>query len=470
MRVAVLGSGVGGLTTGMLLANDGHDVTVLERDPAPPPTHPTACWDDWERRGVNQFRMIHYFLPRFRQVLEAELPEAAAQLRAAGATEYSVIANAPEAFTGGSRADDGRFVALTARRPVAEAALARAAEATAGLDVRRGLAVVGPTTGAAGPDGVPHVTGVRLEDGSEVSADLVVDAGGRRSQLPGWLAEVGAAPVPEELEDCGFAYINCHFRSPDGSLPPMFAPLLSHYGSVSILTLPADNGTWGLGIVVSAKDAELRGLRDPDVWRRTVQAFPLVAHWLEGEPIQDVTSITKVEDRHRSLVVDGTPIATGVVAVADAWACTNPSVGRGSSIGLVHGVALRNVVRKHGGDGPGALERAFHEATMAETEPLYRDTLAYDRHRLAEIEAAIAGRRYDPGDPMWELTKSLEHGATGDPDVFRDYVSVTALLQRLEDVRAKPGFEARARELGAGWREAEVVGPDRAELVALAAR
>jgi 2-polyprenyl-6-methoxyphenol hydroxylase-like FAD-dependent oxidoreductase len=394
----------------------------------------------------------------------------AAELRAAGAAEYSVVANAPQDFTGGQRPDDGRFVALTARRPVAEAALARAAAATSGLEVRRGVAVAGLTVGPPGPDGVPHVTGVRLEDGAEVAADLVVDAGGRRSQLPAWLTQLGAGPVPEELEDCGFTYINRHFRSPDGSLPAMFAPLLSHYGSVSILTLPADNGSWGVGIVVSANDAELRGLRDPEVWRRAVQSFPLVAHWLDGEPIQEVTSITKIEDRHRTFVVDGVPLATGVVAVADAWACTNPSVGRGSSIGLVHGVALRDVLRKHAHAGPGAVERAFHEATMAETEPLYRATLHYDRHRLAEIEAAIDGRRYDPGDPVWELTKALEHGATGDPDVFRDYVAITALLERAEDVFAKPGLTERAHELGAGWREAEIVGPSRADLVALAAK
>ena len=36
-RIIVLGSGLTGLTTALLIARDGHDVTVLERDPAPPP-------------------------------------------------------------------------------------------------------------------------------------------------------------------------------------------------------------------------------------------------------------------------------------------------------------------------------------------------------------------------------------------------------------------------------------------------
>jgi phytoene dehydrogenase-like protein len=37
-EILVLGAGLTGLTTAMLLARDGHDVTVLERDPADPPT------------------------------------------------------------------------------------------------------------------------------------------------------------------------------------------------------------------------------------------------------------------------------------------------------------------------------------------------------------------------------------------------------------------------------------------------
>ncbi len=36
-EILVLGAGLGGLSTAMLLARDGHQVTVLERDPAEPP-------------------------------------------------------------------------------------------------------------------------------------------------------------------------------------------------------------------------------------------------------------------------------------------------------------------------------------------------------------------------------------------------------------------------------------------------
>ena len=80
--VVIIGGGVAGLGGAMLLARDGHQVTVLERDPAPPPPAP-AAWAEWERRGVTQFRLPHLFMARFRELLEAELPEVVPALEAA---------------------------------------------------------------------------------------------------------------------------------------------------------------------------------------------------------------------------------------------------------------------------------------------------------------------------------------------------------------------------------------------------
>jgi glycine/D-amino acid oxidase-like deaminating enzyme len=73
-EIVVAGAGICGLAMAMLLAKDGHTVTVLERDPEPPPAAEEA-WAGWQRKGVNQFRLPHFFLARFRILLEAELPE-----------------------------------------------------------------------------------------------------------------------------------------------------------------------------------------------------------------------------------------------------------------------------------------------------------------------------------------------------------------------------------------------------------
>ena len=70
-NVLVLGGGVIGLSIAMLLQRDGHQVTVLERDPAPPPPVAGDAWDGWERAGVAQFHLPHYLQPAGRQILDA---------------------------------------------------------------------------------------------------------------------------------------------------------------------------------------------------------------------------------------------------------------------------------------------------------------------------------------------------------------------------------------------------------------
>jgi 2-polyprenyl-6-methoxyphenol hydroxylase-like FAD-dependent oxidoreductase len=464
-EVIVIGSGIAGLSGSLLLARDGHRVRLLERDPAPPPGKADDAWVEWDRKGVNQFRMLHFFLARFRELADAELPDVVAAMEAAGALRLSPLANVPEEIRGPERPDDGRFTCVTGRRPVMEAAIAQVAAAQDGLEVQRGVAVRGLLTDGETSPGVPHVRGVLTEAGDEVPADLVVDACGRRSSLPAWLDAIGARPGVEEREDCGFIYYGRHFRSADGSLPVAFGPLLQHYDSVSFLMLPADNGTWGVGLVTSADDATLRAARHLDVWERVTKSYPLIAHWLDGEPISDgVAVMAKIEDRYRRFWADGAPVATGVVALADSWACTNPSVGRGASIGLLHAVCLRDVLHEVPTSEPMALARRWDEVTASVVEPLFRDTLAFDRHRLAQVAAQIEGRPYETDDIGWRLGQALGSAATRDPDLVRAALAIGLLLERGVDVFARPGIAEKTIALAS---DEPAPGPSRDELVSI---
>jgi len=461
-RVIQIGGGVVGLCTALLLARDGHEVTVLERD-ALEPTDPGDAWDAWQRRGVNQFRLLHYFLPRFREVIEVNLPDVISTMEDAGALRFNPLEALPAEFTGGLRPDDTRFTSVTARRPIAEAAIAQLVAATPEITMRRGAVVTNLLARDNGSE-VPHVVGVRLESGDEVRGDVVIDAGGRRSALPSLLDAIGARPVVEEKADCGFVYYGRHFRSGDGSIPALFGPLLMQCGSISILTLPADNGTWGVGIITSARDSELRAARDVGVWERVVKSYPLAAHWVDGEPL-DATPIVmaSIEDRHRAFVVDGAPVATGVLAVGDAWACTNPSVGRGISIGAIHAVALRDLLAD-GPQDPVELACRWHDATLASTEPWYRDTLAYDEGRLAEIDALLDGRDFEP-DLEFEMVQALQSAAGKDPEMLRHTLEVVGALELPEEIFSQPGVAERTMAMGGDWRTNELPGPDRDSLV-----
>jgi flavin-dependent dehydrogenase len=188
-----------------------------------------------------------------------------------------------------------------------------------------------------------------------------------------------------------------------------------------------------------------------------VTACPRHVHWLDGEPITGVLPMSGVIDRYRRLAVDGRPVATGLATVADAWACTNPSVGRGIALGLAHAALLRDVVRTHV-DDPHAFALAWDEATERELTPWYRATIAGDRARLAEIDALRAGLPAPaPADPAAAVRAALPLAMAQDPDLFRAGLEIMSCLTLPREVFARPGLAQRVLELG----QANGAGPPR---------
>ena len=464
-RIAVLGAGICGLAAALMLARDGHDVTVLERDDAPAPGCCDDAWDAWERAGVVQFRQAHYLQPRGRAILDEELPDVRETLAAAGAAAFDPLALMPPWIADRRRRPgDERFATLTARRPTLEHAFARAADAEPHVDVRRGVGV--ERLEAVTRDGLPHVTGVRTATGETVAADLVVDAMGRKSRLPDWLRAIGVAAPAEECEDSGFVYYTRFFRADGDGVPQMRgAPGLA-VGSFSILTLPGDNDTWSVTLWLSAGDRPLKRMRDPGRFDAVVGACPLQAHWLRGEPITGVLPMAGVVDRHRRLARDGRPTVTGVALLADAAACTNPSLGRGITLGLMHGRLLRDTVREHA-EHPLELAEAWDAATEAALTPWYRSTVREDRARLAEVEAIRRGAEPPPArGPL----AAMAAAALYDADLFRVFVDSRACVRSLEDaVAERPDLAERALALAAERGPTPAPGPDRAHLLELLA-
>ena len=213
MKIVILGGSMTGLGAALLLARDGHDVTVLEKDAAPLPATPVEAFETWERRGAPQVRHSHAFLARLRNLLHTELPDVLARLLEEGAEELRFLDLLPPTLEDRSpRPDDDELTMLGCRRLTFEWVLRRIVDQEPGITFRDGTAVSGLVPGPA-RDGRPTVAGVEIDGRDPVVADLVVDAMGRRSPLPRFLEAIDVPRPREESEDSGIFYCSRFYRS-----------------------------------------------------------------------------------------------------------------------------------------------------------------------------------------------------------------------------------------------------------------
>ena len=338
--------------------------------------------------------------------------------------------------------------------------IADKAQGYSGVTVRRGVKVAGFLTGPSKDLDIPHMTGVRTVDGEEIAADLVIDAMGRKTPTTDWLVAVGGVAPQLESEDCGFAYYTQYFTGP--SLPARIGPVLSELGSFTLLTLVGDNGTWSLTVFTATADAALKAFRDAEAFSAVIRECPLHAHWLDGTPITDVLPYAGVLDRYRRFVVDGRPVATGFAAVGDAWACTNPSAGRGLSVGIIQAEVLRDSLRAQPDDALG-FAHAYDEATEDVVAPYYWNQIKADRLRVAEMTALRDGLEPPPPDPR--VTRFWT-AAMRDADVFRGLIETITCLATPQQGLARPQIAAKVAEMGTDDTFA-LPGPDRNQLLTL---
>ena len=444
--VLMLGGGICGLATAMLLARDGHTVRVLERDPAEVPGTVEDAWETWDRRGVAQFRQTHNLHPRVKHLLEAELPDLRDGLVRHGAYRMNMIGGLPPMIADRDpRPGDDRFLTDTARRSTAEYTFADAARNEPRVTIERGVTVAGVLTGPSVTDRVPHVVGAITTDGREIGADLVVDAMGRRSKIGGWLTAAGGRPPYEEAEDCGFTYYTVYFT---GSPPPLLGPVVTEFGTISFITLPSDNDVWAITVWCASGDQPLKALRNLETFKRVVALSPMQAPWLDGDSHHRVLAMSGVVDRYRRFVVDGKPVVTGHGRRRRRVGLHQPVGRTGIALGLAHAVRLRDTIRKTGGD-PVRLAYAFHEITETELTPWYTSQIRTDRNRYRTMDALRQGHPPPPpaSDDYSQRERLFWQAMPFDPDLFRAAMEIISALTLPHDIYARPGIMDRAEAI-----------------------
>lgn len=467
MDVVVVGGSAAGLATALVLAREGHAVTVLERDDLTPAPDVESAAARALRPTAPQIVQPHVLLAGTRVLLETLLPDVLAALRAAGVRDAPIESQMPLTLEDRSPAPgDEELRPLMTRRATVDWVLGRVAAAEPGVTVRHGVTVTGLLADATDP---PRVLGVRTGQG-DVSAELVVDAAGRRTAVDRWLDGIGARRSTVEAAPCGLAYLTRHYRlRRTVPLPgPSTCRLVTGLEEFMLGLWAGDNDTAQIALVPLAVDRRFRTARDPAVFDAVVRTVPYYAAWLDAlEPLTEVMVMGGLHNTFRRLVVDGRPVATGLVGVGDAVCTTNPTFGRGLGVALRTVADLAAVLGDHPADPEGA-SLAMDRAILADVRPWYADQAAGDAARLAALRHSVLGEPAPvPPPPVGDRVTfaQLRRASAVDPLAFRAVVRIMGMVGDAEAIYTDPAVVAATRA-ALDLPVAGTPGPTRAELEA----
>jgi 2-polyprenyl-6-methoxyphenol hydroxylase-like FAD-dependent oxidoreductase len=465
LSVAVLGAGVSGLATGLALARAGHEVTLIERDEVVVGQALDA--PDWTRGGIPHFLQAHAFTARGRRELRAMFPDVFQALLDAGADDIDLRPK----LHGEPRPGDEQLAILGVRRPLIEWALRRAIVGESGVHVESGVRVLGLEGIRAD---VPRVTGVQTSAGS-IRADVVVDAMGRKSPVPGWIEALGARPMAEQSSDCGVIYYTRYYRiRPGASLPdgPWLPTPRADLGYGLFSSFPGDNGTFAGLVAIPPGDQDLKILRHTAAFDAATALMPALYSWTNPDTSTPFTSVLPMGSLQNTLrsFVNGRPPTIGLISIGDALFHSDPVFALGLSFGLVHARALATALDEHAADLEAAA-LAFDASVRKSMEERFRNASAVDDLRLRAWsgEPLDVAHRDGGAYPLFAFAAGSA-AALVDGDVFRTVVRRNYFLDPLsvldDDVVMQERIERVFGEIRATPRPRP--GPTRDELLAAA--
>jgi 2-polyprenyl-6-methoxyphenol hydroxylase-like FAD-dependent oxidoreductase len=245
-HAVVIGGSMAGLVATRVLAQHFERVTLIERDQLP--DGPEA------RKGVPQIRHVHVLLKRGETILAQYFPGVLDELRAAGSNCIDMAGDTHWFHFGGWKP---RFKSgmefYCQSRPFLEWKIRSRVAATSGVEILAGVEAKSFLTDASRS----RVTGVMVARKSDadreeaLAADLVVDASGRGSRTPAWLAALGVPEPEESVIKVDIGYATALVRPPANSArdwKALFVYMRPPETRLGVI-VPVENGMWMVTLV-----------------------------------------------------------------------------------------------------------------------------------------------------------------------------------------------------------------------------
>jgi 2-polyprenyl-6-methoxyphenol hydroxylase-like FAD-dependent oxidoreductase len=362
---AVIGGSMAGLSAAAVLASRFDSVVIVERDALP-----DAPGD---RKGVPQGRHAHGLLPAGLLRLEGWFPGLIGELVEAGAHVVDIGADASWFQGGGHRVRfRSGWSGPVASRALLEHVFRRRALALPNVSLRAGAGVTGLTTTADRS----AVTGVTLDDGTTLAADLVVDASGRNAQSLRWLRDLGYEPPPTSHIAIDVAYASRVFRA---AAPPAWKLALVIAGPPTgrqAVVFPLEGARWLVTL------AGMHGERPPTddagflAFARSLPS-PEVAEFVESATPLGPVATHRMHSNQRRHLERMRDLPGGLVLLGDAVCSFNPTYGQGMSTATLQAEALGQALDRVP-TVDARLVRAFYKRAAKAITPAWQLTTGAD--------------------------------------------------------------------------------------------
>lgn len=356
-HAVVIGASLGGLCAARVLADFFDRVTVYERDELPDAPA--------NRVAVPQGRHVHLLMARGAQEFEGLFPGLLADMVAAG---VPILENRPDCISFGAAGHllgtqhtlQDEFTAYVPSRPHLEWQIRRRVLDIDNVTVRHD-AVDEPVF-----DG-HRVTGVRIGDGATVDADLVVDATGRGTRLPVWLAQWGFERPREDTVDVGIDYATHQVRIPEGLIQEKVVVAgASRDQPCGLGMLFYEDGTWGVTTFSTGKATPPADFDEMCALADKILPQQISSALRRGAPLGDIAVHKYPASKWRRYdELDRFP--QGIVPFGDAVVSFNPTYGQGMTMTSLQAGHLRRALQSPTGE----LARAFNRATAKTTYPVW---------------------------------------------------------------------------------------------------